>query len=94
MATRATSNCKLLLFLNKVHHHRINFSSVHKKAKTEEKETSEDQDVVATKERFWILLQYGFCTMINACGWMSIAPIYALVEDVSDPDLILNANSF
>ena len=36
-----------------------------------------------SKERFWVLLLFGCCTMINACGWISISPIFALVEAVS-----------
>ena len=41
------------------------------------------EKVVVTSERFWILLQFGLSTMINAVGWISLAPVYALVEDVS-----------
>ena len=41
------------------------------------------QGVVATRERFWILLLFGLSTMVNALGWISLAPVYALVEDVS-----------
>ena len=36
-----------------------------------------------TRERFWVLFLFGLSTMINACGWISIAPCFLLVEDVS-----------
>ena len=36
-----------------------------------------------SRERFWVLLLFGCCTMINACGWISISPIFALVQAVS-----------
>ena len=39
--------------------------------------------VEKTPERFWILLIFGLSTMINACGWISFAPLFLLCEDVS-----------
>mmetsp|Transcript_22949 Transcript_22949/g.28481 ORF Transcript_22949/g.28481 Transcript_22949/m.28481 type:complete len:127 (+) Transcript_22949:114-494(+) len=39
-------------------------------------------DVQVTPERFWILLLFGLSTMINAVGWISMAPVYSLVEDL------------
>lgn len=46
--------------------------------------------MVVTSERFLMLLLFGFSTMVNACGWISIAPIFSLVEDVSSHDIILS----
>ena len=40
-------------------------------------------NVEKTPERFWILLIFGLSTMINACGWISFAPLFLLCEDVS-----------
>jgi len=34
----------------------------------------------SSKERFWVLFLFGCCTMINACGWISISPISELVK--------------
>ena len=43
-----------------------------------------NQKMIVKKERFWVLLLFGLSTMINACGWISIAPVFSLVEDVSN----------
>ena len=39
--------------------------------------------VEPTSERFWVLFLFGASTCINACGWISVAPVFLLVEDVS-----------
>ena len=39
--------------------------------------------VEKTSERFWVLFLFGCSTCINACGWISVAPVFLLVEDVS-----------
>ena len=39
--------------------------------------------VERTWERFWVLFLFGCSTCVNACGWISVAPVFMLVEDVS-----------
>ena len=39
-------------------------------------------DVPTTLERFWVLFLFCCCIMVNQCGWIQIAPVFLLVEDV------------
>ena len=45
--------------------------------------TDSTTKVENTKERFWVLFLFGCSTCVNACGWISVAPVFLLVEDVS-----------
>ena len=35
-----------------------------------------------TKERWWALFLFGFCTGINAMCWIQMSPIFKLIEDM------------
>ena len=50
--------------------------------------------VEKTSERFWVLFLFGCSTCINACGWISVAPVFLLVEDVSTIHVLLCFDSF
>ena len=41
-------------------------------------------DVETSAERYWVLFLFGCCTMMNACGWISISPLGSLLEYVSN----------
>ena len=43
---------------------------------------SHPDNIKLSKERFWVLFLFGASTMINACGWITLAPIFLLVEDL------------
>ena len=45
---------------------------------------SNSETIEVKTERFWSLFLFGCCTCVNACGWIAMAPIFLLVEDVSD----------
>ena len=35
-----------------------------------------------TKERWWVLFLFGFCTGINALCWIQMSPTFKLIEDM------------
>ena len=45
--------------------------------------SSNDENQEQTWERFWIVFLFGCCTCVNQCGWIQIAPVFMLCEDVS-----------
>lgn len=39
-------------------------------------------------EKWYMLFLFSMCTMISACGWICFAPIFNLVQDLYDVNLL------
>lgn len=53
-------------------------------SQSENKKPEPELDVPTSAERFWVLFIFGCCTMMNACGWISLSPLGPLMEEVYD----------
>ena len=49
----------------------------------DKKQQKGNQDKVKhTKARFWMLFLFGCCTMLNACGWIQLSPLFSLCTNL------------
>ena len=68
----------------------MQYLEVQKDANLNDSVASDASTIVEkTSERFWVLFLFGCSTCINACGWISVAPVFLLVEDVSTIHVLL-----
>ena len=48
-----------------------------------DREANKAQEEKKTPARFWMLFLFGCCTLVNACGWIQLSPLFTLIEEVS-----------
>ena len=55
-----------------------------------DREAKKAQEEKKTPARFWMLFLFGCCTLVNACGWIQLSPLFTLIEEVSNTEITID----
>lgn len=55
-----------------------------------DREAKKAQEEKKTPARFWMLFLFGCCTLVNACGWIQLSPLFTLIEEVSITEITID----